>query len=140
ICYSYSGHGGQLPDKNGDEDDGEDETWCLFDGELVDDELSNLWSSFKKGVRILVFSDSCHSGTVVKMARHLEKRNTGFTAKFMPTEIAATTYFNNQNFYDNILENVKDVNSQNIQASVKLISGCQDNQLSYDGTFNGVFT
>jgi len=140
LFISYSGHASFITDKNGDEDDGEDETWCLFDGELVDDELSNLWSSFKKGVRILVFSDSCHSGTVVKMARHLEKRNTGFTAKFMPTEIAATTYFNNQNFYDNILENVKDVNSQNIQASVKLISGCQDNQLSYDGTFNGVFT
>jgi hypothetical protein len=27
-----------------------------------------------------------------------------------------------------------------IKASVKLISGCQDNQYSYDGTFNGQFT
>ncbi len=35
FLLSYSGHGGQLPDLNADEDDGEDETWCLYDGELV---------------------------------------------------------------------------------------------------------
>lgn len=43
---SYSGHGGQLPDLNGDESDGRDETWCFFDGELVDDELYNSFSQF----------------------------------------------------------------------------------------------
>ena len=39
FMLSYSGHGGQLPDLNRDEPDAQDETWCLFDGELVDDEL-----------------------------------------------------------------------------------------------------
>ena len=140
FFISYSGHGGQLPDINGDEDYSMDETWCLFDGEIVDDELSNLWSTFQKGVRILVISDSCHSGTVVKLARSLERPKTNLAPKFMPSEIASTTYFNNKEFYDNILENVKDIKSLDIQASVKLISGCQDNQNSYDGTFNGQFT
>lgn len=140
FVITYSGHGGQLPDLNGDEDDGMDETWCLYDGELVDDELSNLWSTFQKGVRILVISDSCHSGTVVKMARNLEKPKHSLVPKYMPNEIASTTYFNNKDFYDNILKNVKNVKSKDIQASVKLISGCQDNQNSYDGTFNGQFT
>ena len=55
---SYSGHGGQLPDLNDDEPDQEDETWCLYDGQVVDDELSELYSHFKQGVRILVLSDS----------------------------------------------------------------------------------
>lgn len=140
FVISYSGHGGQLPDINGDEDDGIDETWCLFDGEIVDDELSNLWSMFQKGVRILVISDSCHSGTVIKAVRSFEGLKTEPTPKFMPSEIASTTYFSNKEFYDNILKNVKDVKSQDIQASVKLISGCQDNQNSYDGPFNGTFT
>lgn len=140
FVISYSGHGGQLPDINGDEDDTMDETWCLFDGEIVDDELSNLWSTFQKGVRILVISDSCHSGTVAKFERIIERPKTEFIPKFMPSEIALTTYLKNKGFYDNILENVKDVKSQDIQASVKLISGCQDNQNSYDGTFNGQFT
>src|SRR5262245_49661514 len=38
FMLSYSGHGGQLPDLNRDEDDQQDETWCLYDGELIDDE------------------------------------------------------------------------------------------------------
>src|SRR2546426_1156477 len=59
FMLSYSGHGGQLPDHNNDEDDGQDETWCLFDGEFVDDELYAAFGAFASGVRVLVFSDSC---------------------------------------------------------------------------------
>ena len=68
FMLSYSGHGGQLPDLNRDEPDAQDETWCLFDGELVDDELHALLGKFAAGVRVLVFSDSCHSGTAVRAA------------------------------------------------------------------------
>ncbi len=39
FFLTYSGHGGQVPDVNGDEADKKDETWCLFDGQLIDDEL-----------------------------------------------------------------------------------------------------
>lgn len=71
FMLSYSGHGGQVYDENGDEksngpDDVLDETWCLFDGQMIDDELYAVFRKFKSGVRILVFSDSCHSGTVAK--------------------------------------------------------------------------
>jgi len=69
LAVSYSGHGGQVPDQNGDEADGLDETWCLYDGQLLDDELYGAWAKFRPGIRILVFSDSCHSGTVLKMIR-----------------------------------------------------------------------
>ena len=31
FFLTYSGHGGQVPDVSGDEDDGQDETWCLYD-------------------------------------------------------------------------------------------------------------
>jgi len=69
LVVSYSGHGGHIPDLNGDEADGLDETWCLYDGEILDDELYGAWMKFQAGVRILVFSDSCHSGTVLKMKK-----------------------------------------------------------------------
>ncbi len=39
FMLSYSGHGGQLPDLNSDKDDAHDETWCLYNGELVDGEI-----------------------------------------------------------------------------------------------------
>jgi len=52
FFLTYSGHGGQVPDTNGDEEeDRKDETWVLFDRQLVDDDLYQLYSKFKSGVR-----------------------------------------------------------------------------------------
>ena len=149
FLLSYSGHGGQLPDINGDEPDAQDETWCLFDGELVDDELYALLGKFAAGVRILVFSDSCHSGTAIKLAYHrgkVEGRSTNLGSdrvryRFMPLDVALRTYRKNKAFYDPILNDKKLKESRAaLKASALLISGCQDNQLSADGAFNGLFT
>lgn len=62
FVLTYSGHGSQLPDTSGDES--EDETWVLWDRQFLDDELYALFGRFRAGVRILLISDSCHSGTV----------------------------------------------------------------------------
>ncbi|BBO18830.1 caspase family protein [Candidatus Brocadia pituitae] len=149
FMLSYSGHGGQLPDLNSDEDDAQDETWCLYDGELVDDEIYALLGKFVHGVRILVFSDSCHSGTVTKLVYYQSAmRATGpkgisseIRYRFMPMEVAVRTYRDNKKFYDPILKDPKLKESRDaVKASAILISGCQDNQLSADGTFNGLFT
>jgi hypothetical protein len=148
FMLTYSGHGGQLPDLNGDEPDGQDETWCLYDGELVDDELYRLLGKFREGVRILVFSDSCHSGSVVKAVYYqgiTAARSTGAMTQVryraMPQDVALRTYRLNREFYDPILRKADLAKAQQtIKASVLLISGCQDNQLSSDGDFNGLFT
>ena len=69
FFLTYSGHGGQVPNTGNDfEPDGFDETWCLYDGELIDDELYDALKQFVRGVRIFVLSDSCHSGTVLRAA------------------------------------------------------------------------
>lgn len=147
FMLDYSGHGGDLPDLNGDEIDAQDETWCLYDGELVDDELNVLLSKFAAGVRVLVFSDSCHSGTVTKAAylmpdidvTNSNVDSTGARYRFMPSTLALHTYEDNKEFYDGILK--KKINDADlVKASVLLISGCQDNQLSKDGIFNSLFT
>ena len=71
FWITYSGHGSQVPDRNGDESDGLDETWCLYDCQILDDTLFDLWSRFKEGVRIVIFSDSCHSGTIARAINSL---------------------------------------------------------------------
>jgi len=152
FFLTYSGHGGQVPDQNGDEPDLEDETWCLYDGQLIDDELWELWAGFGDGVRVLVLSDSCHSGTVVRQA-YDELTRAGVTKKpvsrangheepvfrAMPDDVALKTYRDNKAFYDKVAAQLPDKPSP-VNASVRLISGCQDNQLSQDGAFNGLFT
>ena len=151
FMFSNSSHGGQLPDQNDEEPDGMDETLCLYDGELVDDELYFALSQFAAGVRVLVYSDSCHSGSAVKEALITSNTRTRAVPRLgsetpalvraMPNEIALRTYQQNRAFYDAILQRAEVRNArENVKASVILISGCQDNQLSSDGTFNGLFT
>lgn len=67
LLLTYSGHGSQVDDVDSDETDAMDETWCLYDQMLIDDELRQMWSQFKAGTRIFMLSDSCHSGTVARM-------------------------------------------------------------------------
>ena len=51
--------GGQINDIHNDEPDGLDETWALYDRELIDDELYAMWSHFRPGGGIFILSDSC---------------------------------------------------------------------------------
>jgi metacaspase-1 len=150
FLVTYAGHGGQVPDANGDEPDAADETWCLYDGELIDDELWELWKGFAVGVRVLVLSDSCHSGTVTRAARGSldtdaianELRAFGIDTpryRVMPPDIALRTYRANKAFYDALGTRIPSEQGEPA-ATVRLISGCQDDQTSADGPFNGLFT
>jgi metacaspase-1 len=152
LLTTYSGHGGQVPDANGDEQDRMDETWVLYDRQLVDDELYALLGKLKPGVRVAIFSDSCHSGTVARgmvdligPARVAEPVNGGNGSgaprvKGMPDEVVRSTYDANKEMYDEIQKSLPPFDMANIGASVILTSGCQDNQTSLDGDKNGLFT
>ena len=146
FLLSYSGHGGQIPDRNSDEADHQDETWCLYDGELIDDEIYTALGRFKRGVRVLAFSDSCHSGTSIKemfYAARAAATGTGAPKpryRNMPSSVALRTYRAHRAMYDKLQKSVKSNAEQTVQASAILISGCQDSQLSLDGDFNGLFT
>jgi hypothetical protein len=149
LLLTYSGHGGQVPDTNGDEDDRADETWVLYDRQVVDDELYALWGSFKPGVRIAVFSDSCHSGTVARDVVEAvgEDRFAAAVAdsdrprlKGLPEDVAKATYEAHKDLYDGIQRSLPPLDKAEVGASVILISGCQDNQTSADGDRNGLFT
>lgn len=149
LFLTYSGHGGQVPDTNNQEQDQLDETWVLFDRQLVDDELYDLWSQFAAGARILVFSDSCHSGSVNRdifefAVPHVVEAAMVDTpkprTKDLPKDVAKRTYEQNKQLYDEVQESHPAGEAADIGASVLLISGCQDNQLSLDGDRNGLFT
>jgi metacaspase-1 len=149
LFLTYSGHGGQVPDTNNDEQDQMDETWVLFDRQLVDDELYGLWSKFAPGARILLFSDSCHSGSVNRAMIDAVTPHVVAAAmidtpeprpKDLPHDVAKRTYEQNKKLYDDIQESNPDGETADVGASVILISGCQDNQVSLDGDRNGLFT
>ena len=62
LFVSFSGHGSRVPDADGDEWDQWDETWCLHDADIIDDELANIWRIAAPGTRVLVVAESCFGG------------------------------------------------------------------------------
>ncbi|MFD3455820.1 caspase family protein [Streptomyces sp. NPDC058691] len=154
LLFTYSGHGGQVPDINGPEDEPDrlDETMCFFDREYIDDELYKELEAFAEGVRILAFLDSCHSGTGLRVRQLLtpEAMEEQFqttdptqietTSRLMPLDKQDELYQRDKDFFDAIQRDLDARDSRELGASALLISACQDNQLAADGLRNGLFT
>jgi hypothetical protein len=130
---------------------------------LIDDELYLELSRFAAGVRVLVLSDSCHSGTVTR-ERTPPPPPPGTRAKLMPDAVGLRVYAAHKAFYDQLQAGVSREAKQvdpdaalaqvavtgagatatalvgSFKPAVLLISGCMDNQTSLDGEHNGLFT
>ena len=150
LFVSYSGHGGTVPDENNDEDDGTDETWCLQDRQFLDDELFDHFRRFKPGVRIIVVSDSCHSGTITRdipSAAEMEAQKQveavytkmNLRSRLAPREISFGAYASNRDEYINAAKKAI-VQPDEVKASVLLMAACQDNEKAAEWTEYGLFT
>ncbi|HEX8162605.1 MAG TPA: caspase family protein [Pyrinomonadaceae bacterium] len=157
LLLTYAGHGSQVPDLDSDEpgnSKGQDETWCLYDRMLIDDELFRLWTQFRDGVRIVVVSDSCHSGDVLRFvvqnkftlgplmldgptdARDLDD----LVFRALPPDDAIFAYNKAAARYREIQASGVRSDRATVGASVLLLAACQDNQTAGDGREHGVFT
>ncbi|PSL33527.1 caspase family protein [Chitinophaga ginsengisoli] len=148
LLLTYSGHGGAIIDTNHDETnnfgemDGFDETWCLYDRQLIDDELFECFSKFKPGVRILIFSDSCHSGSVARAAEAVTTTTDAATyirARVAPLDVLVRTYNNHKSEYDGIQAQLS-AGPADIAAYVVQFGACQDDELAMEVWGNGMFT
>lgn len=120
ALFSYSGHGKQVKDKNGDEIDKKDEAICPIKNgkldELTDDEINEyLIKPLPKGVKLTCIFDCCNSGTICDL-RYVIKDDSG-----------------------NLVIQ-KDKNYPKIESNVCTICACRDNQSSLDGPYGGLFT
>ncbi|KAG0057637.1 Ca(2+)-dependent cysteine protease [Gryganskiella cystojenkinii] len=72
FFFHYSGHGGQTEDRDGDEDDGYDETIYPVDheraGVIIDDTMHELLvRPLPAGCRLTAIMDCCHSGSALDL-------------------------------------------------------------------------
>jgi metacaspase-1 len=131
FLLSFSGHGKQVEDTNNDEVDGKDEAWCFYDSYLTDDEIACKWKIFEKGVKIIVVSASCHSGTAIK-----DNDFDFFEAKS----------FVNQAPITNLSSSVKSSelmhheDDSEIKAHIIHLSACEDHQCASAGHYFSHFT
>ena len=157
FFLTYSGHGSQVPDFSGDErlerpEDAIDETLCLFDGQVVDDELYALWAAFPADSRILAVFDCCHSGSAIKSqliddmiatATSPDQLPASCRAPSPPASRASTRPSTARSPTSVTAAWAGPVTREMalpVAASVRLISACQDNQVALDGLTNGLFT
>ena len=114
FFFHYSGHGSQLPDDNGDEEDGFDETLVPLDfnssGMIRDDWIFKvLCANLPAGCRLTAVTDCCHSGSILDLPYELQGNNFARVGK------------------------------KESAADVLLISGCKDAQTSADVSSVGSF-
>jgi metacaspase-1 len=134
FLLQFSGHGMETKALGLNAKD-DDTFWCTYDKPLPDKFLFNAWFSFPNKSRILLISDSCHSGTMLKT---VGKRDLGGRQNQEKTRAAnAGEFAQLSQQIENIVAATK---GRTPDAGVLLLSGCQDNELSGDGATNGLFT
>jgi hypothetical protein len=150
VVIQYSGHGSFVPDVDGDEPDGTDECLCPYDirtrGPITDDELFELYSAKQPGVKILMISDSCHSGTVARFAPITTPPTTKGKnppqrkVRFLPPAV----FLSKRDVAKLGVRRALRASSPPGRYAALLVAGCQDTEYSYDAYFegksNGAFT
>lgn len=90
FFFYTSSHGTQVPDLNGDEKDGLDEAYVLYDinenisneqGLLIDDQLDTLLANIP--AKKVMVADTCHSGTMYKsFSRNAKTKSVQIASNF----------------------------------------------------------
>lgn len=132
LVVHYSGHGSNVADRDGDETDRRDECLVLHDwqrgGLLLDDELHTILGRKRWGTRVLMLSDSCHSGTMTRAAQ--DDDGTVMPARFLDVDLLLGRA-------DFPAPKLETGTASRGLPGVSLMSGCADPEYSYDAWFNG---
>lgn len=136
LLLQLSGHGTQVPDLNSDEPDRFDEAFCPYDLDkhlLFDDEIYSLLSSNLRHAdsEVLLITDCCHSGS---MARTLAKQKVA--PRFIPFDhlAAGKSAAERRRLRERSATRSA---ADGIVPGVVHLSGCKDNEVSFDARFNG---
>lgn len=116
LFLYYSGHGSQTYDYSGDEKDGKDELIVSIDSYgITDDYLKQIiQSNLKKNVALFCLFDCCNSGTILDLKYEY---------------LSSKDYELNQT---NSANQITDTNDSETLGNVVMLSGCRDEQYSYE--------
>src|SRR5512134_2196982 len=130
LVFHYSGHGSQVPDRNGDERDGLDEILCPYDLEwehpLTDDDLAIAVAPIPQGALLTVILDCCHSGTGL---RGPSSNGSGIRPRFLP-HLAEPAPFTRP---------VRRFGVSVTKTNAVLLAACRDDQTSADAFIDGKY-
>jgi hypothetical protein len=128
LVYTNSSHGSYKVSTDKDED--YDELICPYDidtNEILDDDLYAILQGIPKGVRMTVVLDNCFSGTGTRLA------TTQIRPRFLPPSVRGQTELINP-----FMAKPKSDARPQSEMNEILVSGCTDNEYSYDANFGGI--
>ena len=130
LVFHYSGHGSQVPDRNGDEGDGLDEILCPYDLDwahpLTDDDLAAVVAPIPKGALLTVILDCCHSGTGL---RETSRNGSGIRHRYLPHLVEPAVFH----------RPVRRFGAGVTKTNAVLLAACRDDQTSADAFIDGKF-
>ncbi len=136
----FAGHGSQVPDPSWSERDGKNETWCLYDGEIIDHALYIALAEFQPGVEVLVIADCCHSGAADVWESPRVLPPTGAPARGFSPTTALEAYRALASSCDLQPRLRPGERQQILRANVELIAACGESELAFEGPRLGWFT
>lgn len=153
LLLHYSGHGANVPDKNGDEADHRDEILCPTDLDwydpLLDDWLRTTFDQVPAGVNFTVVMDCCHSGS---NTRQLLPPDAPFIPRFLPNPLDLLAVESGRRLRGRTRSTLRRSATAtrrksdivHVDIPEMLITGCRDTQTSADAyigkTYNGALT
>jgi len=152
LLLHYSGHGSNVPDRNGDEADGRDEILCPTDLDwqdpLLDDWLRVEFDKLPAGVNFTVIMDCCHSGTNTRAIQPLDATR---IERFLPCPLDLLATESGRRLRGTVRGGRAELRSAsrrgdivNVNMPELLITGCRSTQTSADAyignTYNGALT
>jgi metacaspase-1 len=167
--FHYSGHGSYVADESGDEPDGKDEALVPVDyqsaGMLIDDTLKTYYDKFPRKSNLTLIMDSCHSGTVNRLAaedvvfrfmpvsREEQRRIDAAQAKFAEDQRAYVRQEVGKLRSENLSDEELDARIEKLFTTFEkkrfgdirtregniLLAGCKPEQTSADAFINGEY-
>lgn len=120
LLIHYSGHGTQVYDTHGDEEDGYDEALYLYDGTVIDDDIGKSLKNIPEGAVVFFMLDSCFSGGGMKRFHTCK-------SKFVP----------HPDYPE--MRKKKRIRIPREEMRYLVMSGCQEDQTSSDAYINGKY-
>ena len=153
VLLHYSGHGANVPDKNGDEADHRDEILCPTDLDwkdpLTDDWLRTTFDKLRKGVSLTVIMDCCHSGS---NTRAMLEQDAPVIPRYLPNPWDMMAQESGRKLRGKLRGELRaSTRAMRAKSDIAvadipevLITGCRDTQTSADAyigtTYNGALT
>jgi hypothetical protein len=169
LVFHFSGHGSNVEDLDGDEEDARDEITCLYDMDfnnpnsyILDDEWYEWVKQVNPEANLIILKDTCHSGGSSRLlpiqdenglpniilARESEIDKIGTSHHVSIKDVADGRFLIPPDLSTNQWGNNKHVNRSVSMASDGVtgvhLMACQEDQTAADayinGSFNGAFT